>query len=64
MDVSRDGPDLRLVLAGDWTLAAGVPPVMPVASQMGAMAFRRLTFDTRAVTAWDTALVTFAFAVA
>ena len=62
--MSRDGPDLRLVLAGEWTLAGGVPPVTPVANQMGTMSFRRLSFDTRGVTAWDTALVTFAFAVA
>jgi phospholipid/cholesterol/gamma-HCH transport system permease protein len=64
LHVSRDGPDVRLVLAGHWTLAAGVAPVTPVADQMRAVSFRRLSFDTRGVTAWDTALVTFAFAVA
>ena len=62
--MTRDGPDVRLVLAGHWTLAAGVAPVAPVADQMRAISFRRLCFDTRGVTAWDTALVTFAFAVA
>ena len=62
--MSRDGPDVCLVLAGHWTLAAGVEPVTPVADEMRAISFRRLSFDTRGVTAWDTALVTFAFAVA
>jgi phospholipid/cholesterol/gamma-HCH transport system permease protein len=64
LDVSRDGPDVRLVLAGRWTLADGVPSVTSLAEQMGAISFRRLCFDTRTVTAWDTALVTFAFGVA
>jgi phospholipid/cholesterol/gamma-HCH transport system permease protein len=64
LDVSRDGPDVRLILAGRWTLADGVPPLTPLSEQMGAIAFRRLSFDTRGVTAWDTALVAFAFAVA
>jgi phospholipid/cholesterol/gamma-HCH transport system permease protein len=64
LDVSRDGPDVRLVLAGAWTLAGGVPPLALVAKQMVAMPSGRLSFDTRGVTAWDTALVTFGFAVA
>jgi hypothetical protein len=61
--VSRDGPQVRLVLGGAWTLADGVPPLAPLADQLDATPFRRLSFDTRSVTAWDTALVTFAFAV-
>jgi phospholipid/cholesterol/gamma-HCH transport system permease protein len=64
LDLSRDGSDVRLVLAGPWTLADGVPPVTPVADQIDATPVRRLSFDARGVTAWDTALVTFAFAVA
>jgi phospholipid/cholesterol/gamma-HCH transport system permease protein len=64
LDLSRDGSDVRLVLAGHWTLADGVPPVTPVADQIDATPVRRLSFDARGVTAWDTALVTFAFAVA
>jgi phospholipid/cholesterol/gamma-HCH transport system permease protein len=64
LDVTRDGTDLRLRLAGDWTLAGGVASVEPVAREIGAAAPRRLVFDVRDVSDWDSALVTFAYALA
>ena len=64
LDVTRDGTDLRLGLVGDWTLAEGVPSVEPVAREMGAVAPRRLVFDIRGLSEWDSALVTFAYGLA
>jgi phospholipid/cholesterol/gamma-HCH transport system permease protein len=64
LDVTPDGTDLRLALAGDWTLARGVPSLEPVFREVGGGAPRRLLFDARGLTDWDSALVTFAYAVA
>jgi phospholipid/cholesterol/gamma-HCH transport system permease protein len=64
LDVARDGADLRLGLAGDWTLARGVPSVEPVAHGIGETRPRRLVLDDRGLADWDTALVAFAYAVA
>lgn len=64
LDVARDGADLRLGLAGDWTLARGLPSIDTVAREIGGMPPRRLVFDARGLADWDTALVSFAYAVA
>ena len=63
LDVTRVGSDLRLGLAGDWTLPGGVPSIEAVAREIGEAPPRRLVFDTRGLASWDSALVTFAFAV-
>jgi phospholipid/cholesterol/gamma-HCH transport system permease protein len=64
LDLSPDGADLRLGIAGEWTLARGVPSIEPVAHAIGDVAPRRLVFDDRGLADWDSALVTFAYAVA
>ncbi len=63
LDVTRVGSDLRLDLAGDWTLSGGVPSIEAVAREIGDAPPRRLVFDAHGLADWDSALVTFAFAV-
>src|SRR5262249_9833957 len=64
LDVTPSGPDLRLGLAGDWTLARGVPSIQRVARGIGDVQPPRLVFDAQDLTQWDSALVTFAYEVA
>jgi phospholipid/cholesterol/gamma-HCH transport system permease protein len=64
LDWSPDGADLRLGIAGEWTLARGMPSIERVARAIGDVAPRRLVFDDRGLADWDSALVTFAYAVA
>jgi phospholipid/cholesterol/gamma-HCH transport system permease protein len=64
LDLVPEGADLRLALAGDWTLARGVPSIESVAREIGDAAPRRVVFDDRGLAGWDSALVTFAYAVA
>jgi phospholipid/cholesterol/gamma-HCH transport system permease protein len=64
LDVTPEGAVLRLGVAGDWTLARGVPSVAGVAREIGDATRRRLVFDARALADWDSALVTFAHEVA
>jgi hypothetical protein len=64
LNLSPDGADLRLGIAGEWTLARGVPSIEPVARAIGDVTPRRLVFDDRGPADWDSALVTFAYAVA
>ena len=64
LDVTPDGAELRLALAGDWTLSKGLPSIETVAREIGAGPLRRLVFDTRKLADWDSALVAFAYSVA
>src|SRR4029453_5681704 len=64
LDVTLEGAVVRLGLAGDWTLARGVPSVARVAREIGDAARRRVAFDARGLAEWDNALVTFAYEVA
>src|SRR4029453_1646125 len=64
LDVTPDGAELRLGLAGDWTLSKGLPSIETVAREIGAGPPRRLLFDTRKLADWDSALVAFAYSVA
>src|SRR5262245_51466771 len=64
LDVTPNGPDLRLGLAGEWTLVRGVPSIERVARGIGEAQPRRLVFDAHDLTHWDSALVTFAYEVA
>src|SRR5262245_872238 len=64
LDVTRDGAELRLGLAGDWTLSRGLASIDAVAREIGEAPPRRLLFDARGVANWDSALVSFAYAVA
>jgi hypothetical protein len=63
LHVTRDGTDLRPGLEGDWTLAGGVPSVELVAREIGAWR-RRIVVDVRGLSDWESALVTFANALA
>jgi phospholipid/cholesterol/gamma-HCH transport system permease protein len=61
MTVSRPTDGTLLVrLSGSWTLQSERPPVAELQRQIDAEAgVQRLTFDTRALRAWDSGLVTF-----
>ena len=64
LDVTRNGAELRLGLAGDWTLSRGLASTDAVAREIGEAPPRRLFFDARGVANWDSTLVSFAYAVA
>jgi len=64
LDVTRDGPELRLALAGGWTLSRGLPSIDGVAREIGSSLPRRLVFDAHELAEWDSALVAFAYSVA
>ena len=64
LDVTRDGPELRLALAGGWTLSEGLPSIDTVAREIGGSPPRRLVFDAHELAEWDSALVAFAYSVA
>jgi phospholipid/cholesterol/gamma-HCH transport system permease protein len=64
LDVTRDGPELRLTLAGGWTLSGGLPSLDTVARGIGGSPPRRLVFDAHDLAEWDSALVAFAYSVA
>jgi len=52
--------ELQIRLSGSWTLVEGVPSIESVRSECdGAPPPRRITFDTQAVTNWDSALPTY-----
>jgi phospholipid/cholesterol/gamma-HCH transport system permease protein len=57
----RQGDDTLVVrLAGRWQLQVGLPAVTEVLQQLEATpGVRRLAFDTQALTAWDSGLLTF-----
>lgn len=65
LSLSRE-PDgrLRLRLAGPWLLEGGVPSAGPVAEALAREAPGGIVLDAGAVQRWDSALVTFAHAVA
>ena len=58
---SRSTEDTLLVqFTGPWTIQAGVPAVSEVQQQLDAAPqVQRLAFDTQALTAWDSGLLTF-----
>ena len=64
LDVTRDGPELRLAVAGGWTLSEGLPSIDTVAREIGSSLPRRLVFDAHELAEWDSALVAFAYSVA
>jgi phospholipid/cholesterol/gamma-HCH transport system permease protein len=52
--------ELRIRLAGNWTLAAGVPsPALVESEASQAPSLRRVAFDADAITEWDSALLAF-----
>jgi len=52
--------ELRIQLSGPWTLAEGVPSIEEARSECDGVAPpRRVTFDTQALTNWDSALPTY-----
>jgi len=52
--------ELRIQLGGSWTLASGVASVSLVQVETeGAEALRRVSFETEAVSEWDTSLLAF-----
>ena len=53
------GDELRLGLAGTWTLAGGVPSTEEVEREVGGSPPARLTFDASGITVWDSGLLTF-----
>jgi phospholipid/cholesterol/gamma-HCH transport system permease protein len=61
-----DGDTLVVGLAGSWRLQErGLPPTGPVVGALAAApAIRRLAFDTGALVAWDSGVVTFVTALA
>jgi phospholipid/cholesterol/gamma-HCH transport system permease protein len=64
LGVTRDGPELRLAVAGGWTLSEGLPSIDGVAREIGGSLPRRLVFDAHELAEWDSALVAFAYSVA
>ncbi len=65
LQVSDDGGGcLRIVFAGAWYLRGGLPPVATFLSALtDTPAVRSVSFDTTAVTGWDSAIITFAMQV-
>ena len=65
VSVSRD-PDGRVEvrLSGRWLLEAGLPSARPVEAALAGAAPTMIALDARTVERWDSALVTFAHAVA
>jgi phospholipid/cholesterol/gamma-HCH transport system permease protein len=61
LSFSRPTDDTLLVrLSGSWTIQAGLPPATEVQQQMEAgPQVRCLTFDTQALSGWDSGLLTF-----
>ena len=58
LDSSADGIVLRL--SGSWRMQDHLPSPADVETELaGASSARRLTFDTREVTAWDTGFLVF-----
>jgi phospholipid/cholesterol/gamma-HCH transport system permease protein len=55
------GPDGTLVLqlSGAWRLESGLPSVEAIGPELERASARRLAFDAREVSGWDSALVTF-----
>lgn len=62
--LERSGGTLRLSLSGAWTVADGVPGVAPVEEALAAAPAERLGFDSSRLESWDSALLTFLYAVA
>lgn len=59
-----DAATLLLALGGAWTVRGKLPAVSDAIREIDAApAVRRVTFDTRALGAWDTALLTFLLGV-
>src|SRR5918994_1925273 len=50
---------LLITLSGSWRLQDEVPSLTGVAQELAEPRLQRLTFDTTALTAWDSGLVTF-----
>ena len=52
--------ELQIRLSGSWTLSEGMPSIESARSECdGAAPPRRITFDTQAITNWDSALPTY-----
>src|SRR5579871_39385 len=62
--LQREGDTLVVGLAGSWRLQErGVPPTAPVDDALAAPGVRRVAFDTTALRAWDSGVVTFVAAL-
>ncbi|MEW6441182.1 MAG: ABC transporter permease [bacterium] len=55
----REDQKLVLRLAGSWCMKAGMPSTASIAEEFSHGPARALTFDTTALSAWDTGLLTF-----
>jgi phospholipid/cholesterol/gamma-HCH transport system permease protein len=66
LSFTRPAPDtLQISLAGAWQMAAGLPPVASVEQALAAApAPRQVSFDTRQLGGWDSALLIFLTKVA
>jgi len=66
LSFTRPAPDtLQISLAGAWHMAAGLPPVASVEQALAAApAPRQVSFDTRQLGGWDSALLIFLTKVA
>src|ERR1700693_5860419 len=63
LDPAADG-NLVLRLSGSWRMQDHLPPAVEVETKFGALSSaRRLAFDTREVSAWDTGLLVFVLKV-
>ena len=63
LDPAADG-NLVLRLSGSWRMQDHLPPAVEVETKFGALSSaRRLAFDTREVTTWDTGLLVFVLKV-
>lgn len=62
--IHEGGGLLRVRLAGRWSLASGVPALLPVERAFESGSVAAVAFESGGVSSWDTALVTFAHEVA
>src|SRR5258706_9283554 len=56
---AQDGT-LVIRLVGAWSLKTGIPPTADIQSQIAAASvWRRIAFDARELTSWDSSVLTF-----
>jgi len=52
----KDADELQLVLSGDWRSQLSRPVFVDIEPSLRNTSITKLTFDSKAITAWDTAL--------
>jgi len=59
LEARRDSDELVVTLAGDWSIRSGIASVTDVETQLkGSPPPERITYDTRELGSWDSALLT------